>query len=655
MDLTEFKQQYQKNPQLARGYLVANKSTLREGVVQAKHEYELGISPLTDAQYDFLESVCKSLFPNWTPPVGVLSSNQQRVALPYWMGSLDKVMLDAATPTEIEKTQVELAKWTRKYGAMEYVVEPKLDGISCLLHIQNATPKLYTRGDGRTGADITDRIGKICLGVDLRAILDKLGPQGELAVRGELVFPKSLFVREYAQEFSNPRNFVAGLISNQKVSPTLLEGLKHVHFIAYEIVQSEAEPPLDQLNRLMQLGFTTIPFTSVKRVQIQNSLLPMLEEYTQRYDFLVDGLVISANRAYRRNISKNPTYAIAFKLQSAPVVVRVVEVVWEISRYGKYAPRLRIPPTVIEDKTIRFVTAHNASKIIKEGIGPGAQIEIRLSGQVISKIERVLQPAPAGPSLPPGVEGVDWAWNESGVDIVSLREIDGSVKQIYFFLSKMGAKNIGEATVQKLYDAGYNDLWKILDLTKATTLPAIPYVAMQRTVESLQQMLDTEVDLVRIVVASGLLPRGIGERKLELLLHAVPEFFTVKTLDLSKLPAIAGLSASTLEEIYATRTTIQTFLSKYKKYARYVSPTAVTSTAEEPVVVSIAFSGFRDADLKAKLERTGKCKICESVSGKTKLLVVADPSATSEKVKKAAAKGIPIVSKDHVLEYVDRF
>ena len=196
-------------------------------------------SGLNDWMYDAIKESLKIRDPDYIIPTGTrIRDNENRVELPFWLGSMNKLK-----PNE-EKAML---KWITSNKADEYIIEDKLDGISCLLIIKNGNIKIYTRGDGLIGADIS------YLAKYIKNIPTFI--KESLAVRGELIMNNQLFKKKYDKEYANPRNMVTGLIG----SKTIKEGVKYVEFIAYELISNTiAICPSEQLEYLDKLGFTTV-------------------------------------------------------------------------------------------------------------------------------------------------------------------------------------------------------------------------------------------------------------------------------------------------------------------------------------------------------------------------------------------------------------
>ena len=155
---------------------------------------------LSDWQYDILKEILVKRDPSYIPPIGTkIRKNDNSVKLPYWLGSMNKLK---------PEDENEFSRWIEKYKSDSYIIEDKLDGISCLLVIINSKIKLYTRGDGVIGSDISYLAPYI-------QNIPKFSRDINLAIRGELIIKKITFENKYSDIFANPRNFVTGKIGSK--------------------------------------------------------------------------------------------------------------------------------------------------------------------------------------------------------------------------------------------------------------------------------------------------------------------------------------------------------------------------------------------------------------------------------------------------------
>ena len=399
--------------------------------------YNTGETSLSDDRYDMIKEIIG------TVDVGAIPKDK-KVKLPFWLGSMDKLK-----PEDTAR----FGRWLNDNTATSFILESKLDGISCLFY-QN---KLYTRGNGLVGSDISHLI-KYFIDSSSESLPKNVG------VRGELIIQKSVFDKKYKSEFANPRNFVAGRVN----SKTERDGLKDIEFVTYEYITDISKPqlaPSEQLKKLSNLGFKTVHNKVVNTLTL-DVLKEELLKFREVSPYEIDGLIIQANSSFMRNKTSNPDYAFAFKMriQENEKLSTVVQVEWNPSKWGMLKPRVKIQPIELGGVTITWATGFNAYFIDTYKIGPGAVVKITRSGDVIPHIISVEKPSPSGASLP---ADVSWTWSETGIDIVlDTVGSESCIKLMNNFFSKMGIKFVSTATIQKIYDSGFDTLLKILHMTK---------------------------------------------------------------------------------------------------------------------------------------------------------------------------------------------
>jgi NAD-dependent DNA ligase len=233
------------------------------------------------------------------------------------MGSMDKIKPDTAA----------LANWCAKYKG-PYVLSCKLDGVSGLYTTEGATPKLYTRGDGKVGQDISHLIPHL-----------RLPKTKDIVIRGEFIIPKQIFETKYKAKFANPRNMVSGIVNHKTISAAVND----LHFVAYEVIKPDRKPS-EQFAFLSTLDVEVVlhKFEST----LTNDLLSQtLIDWRQNYSYEIDGVIVVDDAKYDRKIG-NPDYAFAFKMVLSDQIAeaKVVDVIWTPSKDGYLKPRVQIEP-----------------------------------------------------------------------------------------------------------------------------------------------------------------------------------------------------------------------------------------------------------------------------------------------------------------------
>lgn len=595
--------------------------------------YNTSKTPMNDWQYDILKEILQKRDPDYVVPVGTrIRENDNRAKLPFWLGSMDKYR-----PNEDSA----IMKWIENNKAPEYVIESKLDGVSCLLVSKKGKIKLYTRGDGEVGADIS------YLENHIDGIPNKLE---DINVRGELIMPTKVFESKYSSVCANARNMVAGRVGGK----TIRSGMNDIQFVAYEIVGNGLmECPMEQLRKLDEIGFYTVRRSLSQHIDT-DFLKVQLIDYKRESIYEIDGIIIQPNIPYTRNTTGNPDYAFAFKmrLDGDVVTARVVEVEWNASKWGFLKPRVKIEPVKLGGVTITWATGFNARYIYYNDIGVGSVISITRSGDVIPYIVEVI--SGTSPSLP---SNVDWHWNDSVVDIVLDENTDTTNIKLYAeFFSKLGIKHLGEKNVEKLYNAGYNTIIKIISATEKeiSQVPGFGAKGAERTYNNIQNGLKNLQPSV-VLGASGAFGLGFGVKKITTLMNNFPDilekYHQMNDEEFyNRILQVEGFSKKSAVKIRENIEQADIFLNELNKYATFQEKKSVNDDLKGS---SIVFSGFRDKNLEEEIVSRGG-KVSTSVSSRTKILIVSSLSNISGKVVAAREKGVEVIDKEQfVAKYIN--
>lgn len=591
---------------------------------QSYHNDKKGVITLTDVQYDSLVEVLQTRAPK-NPflktvgaPVDDTSTEKvtkKKVRLPFPMASLNKIKSDTAD------------QWLEAHPG-PYVLMDKQDGLSMAVTNKDDTIGLYTRGDGMTGLDVSHlapylRIPKIPAAMEIRA---------------EIQMSKARF-EKYAKDFANPRNAVGGTVTRLTVNTAMV---KDSTLIAYEIVRPRMKKSA-QLKKLKALGFR-VPAHKVVKTLDAVQLEEINASRRKSAAFEMDGIVIEQDKV-NKLVPGNPKYAAAFKSTGADAIatVKVLNVHWEESKHGYLKPRIEIPRTLLSGVHVQFATGFNAKYINDNGIGRGAVIKITRSGDVIPHVISVEKKVK--PKMPTG----EWEWNKTGVDAISTGEVSETVqtKQINSFFRTMKVEDFSIGLVTKLFDDGLDTIQKILKATQSRLLKidGIQERMAQKIHGNIRKFL-TDVELPRLMDASGVFGRGLGTTRMEVLVEMYPDIADRK---LTKNQAYdLAMDAPGFSAIMA-----QQFADGFKPFQAFLQslPSYVTiAEYEEQVVTStklsgqnVVFTGFRDAELKEAILENGGV-VGSGVSSKTTILLLADPSSTSGKAQKARDLGVRLMT-----------
>lgn len=604
---------------------------------------------LSDKLYDILKDVLVKRDPGYIPPVGAkIRSHENRVKIPFWMGSADKI-----TPDE----QKELDRWFEKNHCKELIVSDKLDGVSGTFTCINGVKKLYTRGDGEIGADISYLIQYIDTIPDIKE---------NIAVRGELIIKKNVFNDKYYEgnlkdktkisekgserRYKNARNMVSGLVG----AKTVRVGLRDIQFIVYEIVGNETMPcPSKQFKMIKKLGFTPAKYEKINSTRLMTEWIMLYNKFKEESEYDIDGIVVQSNVEYDRNTSGNPSYMFAFKVNSDDAIhpTTVLDIEWSISSWGQIIPVAIIEPIELPGNTLKRVTVSNAGLMKDKGIGPGAIINVTRSKEVIPFIVSVSKPCREfkWPDIP-------FEWDENNVHIKAVDISEGvmAVMKIKFFakfFTKMGIKHVSKATVSKLYNNGFNTLLKILAATEKdlVKIDGIQKKSAERIVKNIREGLQG-LKAPELLGAAGVFGFGIGRKRVIALMTDISDLLVADKNGLKeRILAVEGFSEIMAEKVIENIDYAVQFVDEISKYSSFVDDTRVS---DELVGKKFVFSGFRSKELEQQIEDRGG-KTVTSVSKKTSGIIVASKdSKITEKVVKANTLGIPVYTKE---EFIKKF
>lgn len=506
---------------------------------------------LTDWQYDMLVDTLQRRDPNYVMPVGSkVRSGANRTKLPYWLGSMDKIKMDPEfqdmtleemrdmleeeeeglvnikddedgdetreTESKIDriKQQISQLRFLQKWTASNkgpYLMEDKLDGVSCLLTVKNGKIDLYTRGDGVIGA-------KISYLAPYFDTIPKDIPE-DINVRGELIMPTDVFNKKWVSKYSNPRNLVAGRTG----AKTVKKGIRDIQFVAYEIVGTDKMPnPTQQFKILKDLGFKVVRHKIIKSVTLK-LLATTLIDWKKSSPFEIDGIIVQPDRPYVRNTSGNPSYAFAFKMRIGDNLVdaKVVRVLWGLSKWSLLKPRVEFEPVKLMGTTVTYASGKYAKFIYKNKIGPGAIVKLTKGGETIPDIIGIVKAA-SEPDMPK--PPCEWKWNESKVDIIGLSNCgEICIKILLNFMQKLNFKGFGPKRVQKLYGGGIDSILRILTVTHQELRDVgFGQKTSDILLASIHHNLKNGMSLPKLLGASGVLGPHMGSKSIALLLDTYP-------------------------------------------------------------------------------------------------------------------------------------
>lgn len=580
--------------------------------------YNTGENLVTDNIFDILKEYGQRTYPK-NPCFHEIGAptNKEKVQLPYFLGSMEKIKPDTGA----------LPKYLKKYpGPKE--VSAKLDGISALYTTEGDKPRMYTRGGATNGLDISYIIPYM-----------QLPKEKGIAIRGELVIAQKVFNAKYSAQYKNPRNMVSGVIASSKKRE--VEKWKDIDFVAYEVINPSLKPS-DQMQWLEDHGVITVLHETADEIT-NEQLSTLLVQWRDNYTYEIDGIIVVDDKIYPRR-NQNPDFAFAFKMVLGDQIaeVKVVDVIWTASKDRYLKPVVQVEPVRIRGADIEFVTAFNAKFVEDNKIGVGAVIQLVRSGDVIPHIQAVIQPA-AAPKMP----NVPWHWNDTHVDALSDLENDPDVlqKNIEFFFKKLDIAGVGPGNVKRLIAAGHNTIPKILAMTKEDllTVPGFKEKTANKIFTNIHAVVNA-ASLVMLASASNVFGRGVGSSILRNIIHEYPNIFESTEDEKTKVMQVAQVDNVSYKRaaIFVARIPdFIEFMTEAKLTRKFKEQGATTVDKSHPLYGKrVVMTGPKDKTLKKRLVALG-AKIGTSVNAKTFALLIAHASVGDE-TKKAKAKELKI-------------
>lgn len=369
--------------------------------------YVLDAPELTDAEYDSLMAQLRELearYPDSIPAdsptqrVGGRASSQfTEVRHLEPLLSLGNVFSAEELRAFDERVQGGLPAGSK----VEYVMEPKIDGLACSLIYENGKlVRAATRGDGVVGENVTANVRTI------RSIpLTLKVPEGEavpelLDVRGEVYMPRQAFMRLNEQraergesEFANPRNAAAG--SLRQLDPQVTAS-RSLSFFAYYLVGEGAQPKhSESLALLARYGFKVSEnYKVVENIDEAIKYIGDFNELRQGLSYDTDGAVIKVNDVYQQRIlgatGKDPRWATAYKYPPEQAETTLEDIDWRVGRTGVLTPTAVLTPVKLSGSVISRATLHNEDFIRAKDIRIGDRVIINKAGEIIPEVLRVV-------------------------------------------------------------------------------------------------------------------------------------------------------------------------------------------------------------------------------------------------------------------------
>lgn len=550
---------------------------------------------------------------------------------------------------------------------VEYVVEPKIDGLSVALEYRNGLfVRGATRGNGQVGEDVTANLMS-CEGIPKK--LNRSIPR--LIVRGEVYMPRKTFAALVMEQeengvtpFKNPRNAAAGSLRQKDPKVAASRGLSIFVFNLQLIEGVEITSHAQSIELIKELGFSTIPFyKKVSTAEEAIAEVNRIGEARNSLPFDIDGAVIKldslADREVLGTTAKTPRWAVAFKYPPEEKLTKLLDVEITVGRTGVLTPTGIFEPVQLAGTTVSRATLHNEDYITQKGIGIGDIVVLRKAGDIIPEVLKVHEQAKnhvvySIPHICPSCGSE--AYREEGEAALRCVNPECPAQQLrnlihYTSRAAMDIEGLGPAVLEQLVDASL--------VSKAYDLYQLDYEAVaaidrlgMKSAENMKKQIEKskENDLYRVIFALGI--RHIGEKAAKLLARKFRTMDAFMNASMEELMQIDGMGEVMAESIvrFFNEPSSRHFVTQLKEAG--VNMECKEEIADDrfsgmTFVLTGTLPTMGRSEATALIEKYGG-KASSSVSKKTTYVVAGEEAGS--KLVKAQQLGVPIIDEAALLQ-----
>jgi len=597
----------------------------------ANQRYRDGNPIISDEDYDFVfnPELSKRL-PDHSFLQKIEAENEgfseEKIKLPQKMLSTDK----AYSWEEINKWLDRVSKFSSEidYPLADIQIKgtAKLDGFAGY----DDGSKLYTRGDGNKGSDIS-RVFARGLGIFNNSERGQ-GP-------GEIVVKRSYFEKHLSNHFEYPRNFQASLIKE-----------KELDSLAIEAISNKAA---------LFVPFTQLPQWLGSIEEFSNQFLDIVGQLESGVDFDIDGVVFEIVnpelKDYMGSNRKFHRWQIAFKENKEKAQVKVISVTAQVGRTGKITPVAELEPTQLSGATIYRASGHHYGLVKEQGLGAGSVIELTRSGLVIPKINKVLKTAEVDiPSNCPSC-GYKLSWDSDFLMCFNHEKCPEQImgKIIYFFRILANNDGFGQATIQKLYAEGIHRVSDIYLLNEAKLMSmGFGEKTSHNLINQLIRSRKESIEDWRFLAAFGVQRLGMGNCENLLRNYSVEKIFDLSVKDISNINGFAEITAELIfDGLTLIKPQYEVLISGGFKLEHTLLNTELNQSNSPFNSKTIVFTGTM-SESRAKLQKQAKAfgaNVGKSVSSKTDFLIIGENVGQS-KIKDAKSHQVDLLTEAEYLK-----
>ena len=414
---------------------------------QAKEAYYNGQEIMTDYEFDTLE---KELGLENKSEVGTKHNPSYTVKHPFIMGSISKVQIHKDKEGNIDWTKY-FTEAYKYFGDNPVIITPKFDGCSFEVDVfDNAIQSISSRGDGSWGKNLTQH-----LAIFIPDEYIKLG--GHYTLRGEVLVKKDIFEKKYAEQFTNPRSFVSGVLNRDydNIDTEFMNMVSDLSIVIYDYRRFEDCEWIDH-------EWTELPDSNVLPNRFLTTTLKDEDDFELCYndmnryrhescEYALDGIVIKPIASIRENntTEHRPKDCVAIKFIPMLEETEVLNITWNLGKTHEFTPIIWVKPVEMDGRMVQKCSGHNLGYLREKGISIGAKIIMSLAGDIIPFMYKVTQANENGEIPMP----TEYETYEDDIHLMAV--LTNEEKNRIKFLNSVTSLNIpsiGHSTAKDIYN-----------------------------------------------------------------------------------------------------------------------------------------------------------------------------------------------------------
>lgn len=550
--------------------------------------------------------------------------------------------------------------------AVEYVVELKMDGVAMSLTYRDGNlVQAATRGDGRSGDDVTQNVRTI------RSLPKQLksAPAGEYEIRGEVYMTRPELERlnvlraEAGEEaYRNPRNTTAGTL---KLLDPKQVAARHLEIALYDLLSVDVPRPSTHMEILTLLADWGLPVNPYYRhCPTIQEVLQSCEEWREKrhtLDYETDGLVVKVNRLDQRErlgaTAKAPRWVIAYKFPAEVARTRLLGISLQVGKSGVLTPVAELEPVALAGTIVKRSTLHNFEELRRKEIRVGDMVEVQKAGEIIPQVLRHVpeyRPAHATPYVEPTACPECGGPVQQDPEGVFVRCINFSCPaqvrgRLEHFASRgaMDIEGLGPAIIDQLVSRGLvhtpADLFQ-LDVDTLTALERMGKKSAENLVAALEAC--KQRPLSRLLFGLGIQHVGTSTATALARRYALDNLYTVTAEELAQVEDIGPVVSQSIIAFFASpenHALLDALRASGLNFDKEAAPEIAGDSpiAGKTFVVTGTLERYGRDEIHERILRAGG-KTASSVSKKTDYLVAGDKAGS--KLDKARELGVTVLS-----------